>query len=136
MRMAIEDKELDAELQELYLTGKQWLADMDFLGTELDFLKKLSKRSTNRTISNPLAAKLVFIEKSSAELKRDVLAYLHELEPLITSRQKNIKLNLIEINSCLRQRLVQVLTDFHSARKALFDFFKLNLKKTQSLNII
>src|SRR5215469_8331681 len=94
MTTAIEDGELDAELQELYLVNKQWLSEIEFLDTELEFLRKLT---TGHGISKTEELHGLYdIENTYASLKTDVLTYLRQLEPLIIAENKMLNFTLID----------------------------------------
>ena len=97
------------------------------------FLRKLSENNTIGVARILEPAKLDVIEQTSVDLKKDLVMYLHELEPLIIASEKHLKLNLIEINIRLKQGLAQVLIDFQSAKKAIFDYCKPRLKNKHAL---
>lgn len=108
MTTVIEDKELDAELQELYLVNKQWLSDLQFLDTELEFLRKLAANNPVAVVRTEELNNLLDIKNSYLRLKKDILAYLRELEPLIVGEQKYFSLLLIEKYAQLKDGLAEI----------------------------
>ena len=84
----IEDNELNAELQELYLVNKQWLSDLEFLDTELGFLTKLAANNATTRVRTEELNTLRDIENTYVVLKKDMLEYLHQLEPLISCEKE------------------------------------------------
>jgi len=121
MTTTIEDNELEAELQELYLVDKQWLSDLEFLDTEFQFLRKLATANSVSIVSNKALNNVLGVEKMYKRLKRDMLAYLHVLEPLIIAKTKTIDLPIIENYSQLKQRLDEM---FQQCQKLKKDIFK------------
>lgn len=131
MTTTIEDNQLSAELQELYLLSKHWITDLEFLERDLDFLKNLSER-----ISPPLIKKNDFekiadilisiaqIDKTQAKLKNAITIYLHKLEQLINKCDQNFEINLIETHTQLEQKLNKLLLDFKFVKKTVFDLAK------------
>jgi chromosome segregation ATPase len=87
MTTAIEDSELNTELQELYLEAKQWITDLDFLDSELSFLKKLTANLSAQADQKQEVEKLTGLEKTYYDLKNEMHNYLHQLEPLIAEKK-------------------------------------------------
>ncbi len=116
-----EEGELDTELQELYLVSKQWIADLDFLDSELDFLIKLTGQQQSDTIRVEEFARIGDIAQTYGALKTDITDYLRRLQPLITHASKDFGLDLIEEYSQLQQRLKSILLACHEIRTAVFD---------------
>ena len=127
MTTAIEDSELDAELQELYLVNKQWLSDLEFLDTEFEFLRKLAATASAAVIRNEELNSLVGIENNYSFLKSDLLAYLHKLEPLIKAETKQLDLNLIEVYMQLKTRLSDMFEQCRKLKKEIFDVTKADM---------
>jgi hypothetical protein len=119
MKKAIEDNELNVELQELYLVDKQWLSDLEFINTELAFLKKLAM-SHSVKVSESERADIAVSEKTYCDLKMDLLAFLHQLEPLVTQKKKNIDLSIIETYTHLNQTLADALLNCKMLKKTVF----------------
>jgi len=124
MTTAIEDGELNTELQELYLEAKQWITDLDFLDSELAFLKKLTANLAIQADKKGEVEKLTGIEKVYIDLKHEMHNYLHQLEPLITQKQENFSVSLIETYTHLKWRLDEVLHRCQTVKNSVFDYTK------------
>src|SRR3569833_4218681 len=127
MTIAVEDSQLEAELQELYLVNKQWLSDLEFLDTEFEFLRKLAATASVAVIRNEELNSLVVIEQSYSFLKSDLKAYLHKLEPLIKAESKQLDLNLIEVYTQLKTRLSDMFEQCRKLKKEIFDVTKADM---------
>lgn len=120
MTTAIEDNELNAELQELYLVNKQWLSDLEFLDTELEFLTKLAANNAIAIVRTEELNSLQDIGNTYVVLKRDILNYLHQLEPLIVAKTKDLDITLIENYTQLKNRLSDIFEICRATRKEVF----------------
>lgn len=117
------DTKLEFELQELYLTGKQWLSDLEFIRTESLFLNEIMQRST-RYISpvnagidiTEIYAKLGQPDKADAGLALEIVSFMNKLEPLIVGTGVNLDLKLIEDFVQLRERVNKALTVLKAAK--------------------
>ena len=127
MTTAIEDSQLNTELQELYLEAKQWMTDLDFLDSELAFLNKLTANLAIQAEKEEEIEKLTGIEKVYLSLKGEMYAYLHGLEPLITQKKENFNLGLIETYTHLKWRLDEVLHGCQNVKNSIFDHTKRGL---------
>ena len=116
-----EESELDTELQELYLVSKQWIADLEFLDSELDFLKKLTEHQQPDAVRAEEFAQIGGLAETYAALKSNITDYLHKLEPLITHASGNFGLELVEEYSQLQRRLKAVLHTCQEIRSTVFD---------------
>lgn len=136
MTTAIEDNQLNAELQEFYLLSKHWISDLEFLEIDFIFLKKfvgktlttLIKRNDFEKIDDILS-KTANIDKDQAKLKSAVPGHLHRLEQLINKCDQNFEISLIETHIELEQQLNQALLDLKSVKKIVFDLAKVRLKE-------
>ena len=124
MTTAIEDSELNTELQELYLEAKQWITDLDFLDSELAFLKKLTGNLHARADQKEEVEKLAGLEKTYYDLKNEMHNYLHQLEPLIAQKKENFNMALIETYTHLKWRLDEVLHRCQTVKNSVFDHSK------------
>jgi len=115
-----EESELDTELQELYLVSKQWIADLEFLDSELDFLKKLTGHQRPDAVRVEEFDQIAGLAKSYAALKTDINDYLHQLEPLIMHAADDFGLGLVEEYSQLERRLKGLLRACHDVRRTVF----------------
>jgi len=116
-----EESELDTELQELYLVSKQWIADLEFLDSELDFLKKLTGHQRPDAVRAEEFDQIAGLAKSYTALKSDMNDYLHRLEPLIMHDAYDFGLGLVEEYSQLQRRLKGLLRACHDVRRTVFD---------------
>jgi hypothetical protein len=121
-----EESELDTELQELYLVSKQWITDLEFLDSELDFLKKLAGHQQPDAVRAEEFAQLTGLAETYALLKCNIADYLHRLEPLITHSSGNFGLDLVEEYSQLQHRLKEVLRTCQEIRSTVFDRSRLS----------
>lgn len=136
MTTAIEDRELNTELQELYLISKQWITELDFLEGEIDFLKKLTAKLLAPVTQIREFDKLAAIEKTYVSLKVDMLNYLHNLEPLIKQTQQHFDLLLIENYAHLKLRLNDALVNCHLVKNSVFECARLQHREDDTdLNI-
>lgn len=136
MTTVIEDNQLNAELQELYLLSKDWISDIEFLERDLDFLKKLFGETFSPLVQKDnyeLIADILIntakIDKTQVSLKIDILNYLHNLEQLINNCDQSFYLNLLETHTKLEQKLRTLILDFKAVKKIVFDFAKEEIKK-------
>jgi hypothetical protein len=116
-----EESELDTELQELYLVSKQWIADLEFLDSELDFLKNLTGHQHPDAVRAEEFDQISGIAETYILLKNDINDYLHRLEPLITHADANFGMRLVEEYSQLQRRLKEILKSCHDIRSLVFD---------------
>jgi hypothetical protein len=136
MTTVIEDNQLEAELQELYLVDKQWLSDLEFLDTELEFLRKLAATSSAASTRDEELNKLVVIENTYNFLKKDLRAYLHQLEPLIIAKSKLLDLSLIENYGLLKTRLAGMFQQCQKLKKEIFEATKADLTEATNQVIL
>lgn len=127
MTTIIEDNELNTELQELYLVSKRWLADRDFLQTELDFLKKRFKELDMAGSADVEA--IINIEEQHADLKKCIMDYSHKLEPLITDAGQPFDITLIETYAQIETELNRFSQEIQSAKNAALELKREGLKK-------
>lgn len=120
MTTTIEDNELNAELQELYLTGKQWLSDLDFFENELAFLKKLSQSNVKLPEQDNFLQRLRTLTDHYQNLKTDVQQFIQTLGILAVATEKKIELSFLEDHIQLKFKIEQLLKTFQIERKAIF----------------
>jgi hypothetical protein len=134
MTTSTEERELDAELQELYLVSKQWTADLEFLDSELDFLKKLTGRQRPDAVRAEEFAQIADLTQTYAALTSSMTDYRRRLEPLITHAGGDFGLDLVEEYSQLQRRLKTILRDCHKIRNTVFDRSKQGLPNFVACN--
>ncbi len=108
MTTKMEDEQLETELQELYLTGKQWLSDADFIQGEEWFLTGLVKdMSTDiQEIFQPL---IDDVRATNEKLRSEILAFMSALETLITGKDAKLDRTLIDDFANLQQSVTDIL---------------------------
>ena len=128
-----EDQELEFELQELYLTGKQWLSDIAFLEEELQFLKELMGKfaiplpgSRQQGKQQDMMEALSLREAAHTELKQQVLIYMNKLEPLIVEPDTRISLQLVEDYMLLKRKVENALLDLKSIKYACINVYRMH----------
>lgn len=135
MTTAIEDDQLNTELQELYLLSKHWISDLEFLERDLEFLKNLFGKVFSPLIQKDdfekidILVRAAKIDKEQAGLRNEISIYLHRLEQLISNCNQNFEINLIETYTQLEHKLTQVLLDLKSVKKIVFDLTKEGFKE-------
>ena len=128
-----EDQELEFELQELYLTGKQWLSDIAFLEEELRFLMELMGKfaiplpgSGQQRKQQDMMEALSLREAAHTELKQEVLIYMNKLEPLIVEPDTRINLQLVEDYMLLKGKVENALLDLKSIKYACINVYRMH----------
>lgn len=95
MKTVIKDEELEVELQELYLTGKQWLSDLEFLESEERFLREQLTGTTASGGAN-LLSRLDDATLIRTALAGNIEEFMNKLEPLIVNTDSVLHLALVE----------------------------------------
>ena len=136
MTTEIEDAELNTELQELYLKSKQWISELDFLESELEFLKKLYGRTFSILVLeddfekiSEILIKAAKVELNQTELRESINKFMHQLEHLITLPNQRLNLILIQTDTQLEIRLHALLRAFQSVKGTVFELTKQGLKE-------
>ena len=118
MTTLIEDSELNTELQELYLKSKQWISDLEFLHTEIEFIKALLLKGVN----NPeLLIQTADIHNRLVLLKKSIADFMKQLELLITQEVLLMDMHLLEKYSKLLYRQEDILQAFNSLKSTIFE---------------
>jgi len=86
---------LETELQELYLTGKQWLSDADFMDDEVIFLRVLVNDLPNAGQSLFLS-QLAVIKAENELLRTSTVTLMHKLESVIVKKAEHLDRTLID----------------------------------------
>jgi hypothetical protein len=124
MTAIIDDPQLDLELQELYLTGKQWLADLEFLKNEQAFLQDLLLGNAPGFPTAP-ALRPVLLQKLKAAasmheiLRADISNFMNNLGPLVAHTDRCIHLQLIEDFSLLQAEVNSALSVLKGIKYAI-----------------
>lgn len=125
MKKINEDQELEFELQEVYLTSKQWLSDLAFLEEETNFLNEqlsgtghpLIKASSQQN----LAVRLQNARQIHQDIGRRLNAFIDELEPLLLKTDPNPNLKLLEDFNALQTAIRDALTVLKGIKYALVE---------------
>lgn len=131
----IENNELEAELQELVLIGKQWISELDFLQCELEVLNKLFKKASF------MICKVDFdkrnnLEKIHINLRNRIQEYLQILEALVINPKHKIDISLVDSYTQLARELEQVLQRLLNFKNKIFNLNKSNTKSLRFTNRI
>ncbi len=110
MTIAIEDQQLETELQELYLTGKQWLSDANFMEDEVIFLRGLVNDLPNNGQSM-FIPQLAEIKAENELLRTSTVALMHDLKPLIVKKEVCLDQSLIDNFINLQQAAAHALEE-------------------------
>ena len=115
MTIAIEDEQLETELQELYLTGKQWLSDTNFMENELIFLTGLVKDLPNdgQAAFRPL---MDSIRTDNEKLRAGAVALMHKLQPLIVKKDICLDRSLVDNFINLQRAAANTLKELKSLK--------------------
>jgi len=121
MKTETKDEALAVELQELYLTGKQWLSDLDFLESEEHFLRHQLTIAAAGTIVNNLTARLDDARLIQQKLNDDVHDFLNKMERLIVESGSGINLQLVEDFISLQTAVAGALAVLKSIKYGLIE---------------
>ena len=139
----IENRQLESELQELYLENKEWLSDALFIEDEIRFFQNLFDKVISLAILEDRVSELHPINKSLEELmktgqviKSQIIKNQHLLESLIKDPEKKIGMNLIEEKVQIAKDIKMLFTKEKTVKKALYALAEevFEEKKTQLLS--
>ncbi len=122
MTTAIEDNELNTELQELYLKNKQWITDLEFLEIELQFLKHFQEKKLDLLIDKPtegieITVRIYNAQISYDTLKQDLFAFLHQIESLIKKPKQAFDMALIDTYAALEIKIHKASRAFRKVKE-------------------
>lgn len=122
MTTAIEDNELDTELQELYLKNKQWISELDFLEIELQFLKNFQQRKLALLSDKPgegieINVRIYNAQISYNSLKQDLYDFLHQIEALIKKPKQLFDMALIDTYAALELKIDKATRAFRKVKE-------------------
>lgn len=123
----IENKQLAAELQELYLQNKEWLLDVRFLEDETRVFEKLFDKVTTLAIHkgrtneiHPVSKSLTALSERRQTLKALIIQHQHLLESLIKDQSKVIGIELIQENTQIIEHIKTLFLEEKTVRKDLY----------------
>ena len=129
MKTIIKDKQLDDELQELYLESKHWLSDLHFDEDEIRFLRKMINNYLVPALKNEQLNKIESFSKALARhdaniprLKNKITELLKLLGTLINETKKEIGMDLIEQFAALETEMKTLFEAVKEVKKRLFVF--------------
>ena len=136
MTTTIEDNELKIELQELYLESNKWVADLNGLTSDLQFLKELFRKTFSPLIKNndfeniaEVVIKASRLKKMPPELKAEIINYQYQLSLLILETDHTFRLKLIELHSRLKMELNNIINAFKSVKSTAKNLIKQGIKE-------
>lgn len=121
MKTEIKDEALEMELQELYLTGRQWLSDLEFLATEEGFLREHLLDLPDRVGRN-LFDRLDDIAVIRKELGQNIADFINKVGLLIVGINSALHLQLIEDFASLQAAVTTVLGSLKGIKYALVEY--------------
>lgn len=123
----IEQKQLSAELQGLYLDNKEWLSDICFLEDEMRFFKKLFGKVITLSIQENRVGEIHPVNKSLTELndkrqalKNLIIKHQNDLEALIKDQSKTTGIGFINDNAQIVEKIKALFTEEKVVRKNLY----------------
>lgn len=135
MQTKMEDDQLLSELEDLYLSSKRWLSDLEFLERNLEFLQKLYGKAFYQVIkqgdSNMITRILTTVSEAHKDhdaLENSVTAYLRKLEALIKDPLQRFNVSIVTVHADLESRLNKLFEDSKFIKKIITDFARWSLK--------
>jgi hypothetical protein len=117
MTTQIEDSELNTELQELYLESKQWISDLEFLQTDLEFIKRLLVKGGD---NSEKLIETADIQDRILQLENSIAEFMQQLELLIIQEVQHLGMKLLETYTKLLYRKEGILQAFNTLRGTVF----------------
>jgi hypothetical protein len=117
MTTQIEDSELNTELQELYLESKQWISDLEFLQTDLEFIKRLLVKGGD---NSEKLIETANIQDRILQLESSIGEFMQQLELLIIQEVQHLGMKLLETYTKLLYRKEGILQAFNTLRGTVF----------------
>lgn len=124
----IENKQLAAELQELYLENKEWLSEVLFMEDEIRFFQKLFDKVITSAIHEkkiqelqPLNQNLATLGLKRTTIKEAIIKNQHQLEDLIKDPEKRVELDIIENNEQIVKSIKALFVDVKLIKRNLYN---------------
>jgi hypothetical protein len=117
MTTQTEDSELNTELQELYLESKQWISDLEFLQTDLEFIKRLLVKGGD---NSEKLIETANIQDRILQLESSIGEFMQQLELLIIQEVQHLGMKLLETYTKLLYRKEGILQAFNTLRGTVF----------------
>ena len=131
MKTPSSDDQLEYELQELFISSKQWLADISFMNHGIRFFKHLIDEYFVPGVEQgyeiqvwTFRKKIPQNEQEIINLKIRVIDYLKFLRLPVTDPSAFIGINLIETHTVLENEIRDLFESIKSIKKNLFVFIE------------
>lgn len=136
MNPTIEDSELNAELQELYIISNHWLADLDYFQKDIKILREFIIPGLGSIFKElePINRVIAQVESNRVQLKSDVENHLKLLRLYIHQSEHNYKLSLVESHVLLEAEIGSLLQSFKCVKQKVFKQHAVN-KKAQEKTV-
>ncbi|MFD2873740.1 hypothetical protein ACFS5N_14740 [Mucilaginibacter ximonensis] len=125
MKKINEDPELEFELQEVYLTSKQWLSDLAFLEEETTFLEEQLSAAGHTPLKaskqQNLAARLQNARQVHQYIRCQLDGFINQLEPLLLQTNPDPNLKLLEDFIALQTAVLDALAVLKGIKYALVE---------------
>ncbi|NHA02565.1 hypothetical protein G7092_02090 [Mucilaginibacter sp. HC2] len=125
MKTINEDHELEFELQEVYLTSKQWLSDLAFLDEETHFLEEQLTATGDHLIpansQRNLAVRLQNAKQIHSNIRTTLDNFVKRLEPLLLESAPVPDLKLLEDFIALQTAIQDALAILKGFKYALVE---------------
>lgn len=117
MTTILEDQELEAEVQELYLKSKQWILDLEFLREEIKIVEViLTKHFKIHSLEEikPVLETASRLQSYCVTLKYRIKFFLQNLKELILDTKKPFALQIIEAHSLFAIEIRDIFVAYHN----------------------
>lgn len=128
IKINLNDRELEFELQELYILCKHWLEDISFMEYETGFFKRVLKKFDN---SAGQTSKISGINDKIQEqelhlsiIKAKIPGFLKFLKPYLKDQKKGMGPGFLERYNVLEVELKELFKTIKSTKKELFDYIE------------
>ena len=122
----IENQQLSAELQELYLENKEWISQLQFLKDEHRFFSKLFEQQLlpgkpySAAQASTIKNSLTLLYQKMEKLAQLTLAHKMLIEKALKDQEHQIGLELIEQNAAIAKEIKLLLSTDRLIKKDLF----------------
>ncbi|HVW94536.1 MAG TPA: hypothetical protein VHA56_01040 [Mucilaginibacter sp.] len=129
MNTLINDTQLEAELQELYILSNHWLQDIYFMEDEIHFFKNILAKYKTGDLKDVLPSrydefkqKIEEQEQQLAALKKQIPLFLDFLKPFIKDIKKEITLDFLEKYNHLQDEIKEMFSGVRENKNHLFKY--------------
>jgi hypothetical protein len=107
------------------------MSDLEFLERDLEILERLLTRNTARLILKGKSERITTILSQAAgvgaeqaNLKRQILDFIHNLGPLVTQSHPDLDSSLIDTYGQFERALAKISADLGGVKAIVFDLIK------------